>query len=152
METGPVALVFFYGVFWSSVISQLGRYRLFETADWFSTRYRRRAVLRFMIAFAVMNLGAVGLLWVLYSLVVPNASGALPAMSAALASLSVFGLHRILHALIATKRTFRPFYSEEEYKEIAERWLAHEVNSFPAHFFPGLMYLIGFPGLALVVR
>ena len=151
MESGSASLLFFFGLFWASVIASVARYRPFETADFWSDEHRPHALKRFGISFVVLNLFPVFWLWLLYQIVVPQERGVIPILSAALASLSVFGIHRVLHALIATDKTFRFFYSLEEYHELANRWHAHGTNSFIAHFLPGIAYLLVLAFLGWIV-
>jgi hypothetical protein len=144
MEAGNVALILFYGVFWAAALSAAGRFRAFDTHTFFSGKTRRYAVNRFLVALFIINLCPVVWLWLLYVYIVPNEAGALPIMSAAFASLSVFGFHRILHAIIATDNFYSKFYSNEEWKAIINQWGRGGPNTFAAHFFPGIGFLIIF--------
>ncbi|MCK9274586.1 MAG: hypothetical protein M0P57_05800 [Syntrophales bacterium] len=151
MESGSVSLIFFFGLFWASVIASVNRYRPFATADFWSDEYRPAAVKRFGISFVLLNLFPVFWLWFLYRFIVPQNSGVLPVLSAALASLSVLGLHRVLHALIASDSTFRCFFQSDEHIDIAKQWQERGVNSFLAHFIPGIAYLLGFAFFAWIM-
>ena len=148
METGSVALIFFYGIFWAAVLNAAGRFRAFDTHTFFSGETCRSAVSRFLVALFIINLCPVAWLWFLYVYIVPNESGALPMMSAAFASLSVFGFHRILHAIIATENFRSKFYSDEEWKAVINQWGRDGPNTFMPHFLPGIGFLMVFSLIA----
>jgi len=167
METGRIALVFFYGIFWASVINAISRLRPFETAAIFSKKPKKaegkwpavraqRAWWRCFAAFIFINLLPILWLLFLYNKVIPNTSDVSSVIAAAFASFSVFGFNRILYSIIATK-WHSTFFSNEEWKEIKEEWpwKADEegdlcVDRFAAHFIPGIIYLILFLDLALI--
>jgi len=151
MESGSASLVFFLGLFWASVITSANRYRPFETADFWSATHRSYALKRFGLSFVILNLFPIVWLWLLYQVVVPQKPGFIPVLSAALASLSVFGIHRILHALLACESTICVFYPSEEHEELVGRWRERGVNSFIAHFYPGMAFLLVFALLGAVV-
>ena len=149
--TGKDALVLFYGIFWATILNIIGRYRLFDTHLFFSRNKRRYAISRFIVAFIVINVVPILWFWILYSWIVPGTFGALPTMSAAFASLSVFGFHRILHAIIASENFHSKFYSDEEWKAVIAQWGRGGPNTFMPHFLPGIGFLIVFPLIAYVV-
>ena len=149
--TGKDALVLFYGIFWATALGVIGRYRLFETHLLFSRNKRRYALFRLIVAFITINVVPILWFWILYSWIVPGTSGALPIMSAAFASLSVFGFHRILHAIIATENFHSIFYSDEEWKAVITQWGRDGPNTFMPHFLPGIGFLIVFPLIAYAV-
>jgi hypothetical protein len=153
MFTGKDALILFYGIFLATIVSVIGKYRLFEThLLLFRNKRRRYALFRFLVAFFFLNVIPIFWIWVLYNWIVPETLGALPIIAGAFASLSVFGFNRILHAIIATEKNHSKFYSEKEWEEITkdwgERWYP---NTFVAHFFPGIGFLILYPLIAYVV-
>jgi hypothetical protein len=86
----------------------------------------------------------------LYSWIIPGTSGAFPIMSAAFASLSLFGFHRILHAIIATERFHSKFYSKEEWGDVVNQWGRASPNTFIPHFLPGIGFLIVFLLIAYI--
>lgn len=156
METGRFALIIFYSIFWAAVLGAVSRYHPFDTAAFFSRSQekRRHAIYRFLMSFIILNIGPIMLLWFLYTRIVPDTSGVYPVIAAGLASLSVFGFHRILHAVIATQKTYSRFYFDEEWEEIikqSRREPKERDNTFVAHFFPGIVYLIFFPVLAIII-
>ena len=135
METGRVALILFYGIFWAASLNAAGWLRAFDTHAFFCGKTRRSAIQRFVVALIIINLCPGAWLWFLCVCIVPSEPGALPIMSAALASLSVFWFHRILHAIIATKKFHTKFYLEEEWKEVIDQWRKDTPNTFKPHFF-----------------
>ena len=151
MENGSNAIVFFFGLFWAASLNSVARYRPFETASFWSPRDRKYALPRFVLAFVILNILPVFWLWVLFQFVVPKSAGLFPVLSAAIASLSIFGIPRIFHAIVATDRTHSRFYSSEEYAEITKRWREGSANTFVAHFLPGLLYLICFATLGYLL-
>ncbi len=149
--TGKDALVLFYGIFWATVLGVIKRYRLFDTHLIFSRNKRRYALSRLIVAFIIINVIPILWFWILYSWIVPGASGVLPIISAAFASLSVFGFHRILHAIIATKSFHSNFYSDEEWKAVITQWGRDDPDTFMPHFLPGIGFLIVFSLIACAV-
>jgi len=104
METGRIALIFFYGVFWATIVSAVGRYSPFNTAAFFSQEKRRHAFFRFLMSFTILNI--LPITWLLLlCLIIPDTSGVRPVIAAAVASLSVFGFHRILLFVIGVVKT-----------------------------------------------
>lgn len=148
METGPAALVLFFGLFWGFGQGLVHPYRLFDLPDLFVNSHRKHAWRRFLVGLCVVDFAPIAYLWFLYSLVVPNRSGGLAIVSAAVSALSIFGLVSILHALVASNETCRIFYeNESEYRAAAGRWMARGSNAFMAHFIPGVAYLVVFPAI-----
>ena len=150
--TGKDALVLFYGVFWAISLSKTSRYRLFETDLLFSKERRRYAILRFLMGFIFIDVSTVLWFWFLYTSVLSeDAAGVFPIMAAAFASLSVFGFHRILHAVVATKNLYSKFYSDKEWDSVINQWGGEHPNTFISHFLPGICYLIVFSAIAFFV-
>ena len=144
MDTGSNAIVFFFGLFWAVSLNSVARYRPFETASFWSPTDRQYAFRRFVLAIVILNLLPVFWLWVLFQFIVPKLAGFFPVLSAAIASLSIFGIPRLFHAFVATDRGNGRFYSNEEYMEITKRWREGSANTFVSHFVPGILYLIVF--------
>lgn len=140
-------------MFWAAVLSAVSRYDPFDTAAFFSGE-KRHAIPRFIASLVILNIGPIMWLWFLYTQIVPDTSGVCPVMAAAIASLSVFGFHRILHAVIATPKIYSIFYSEKNWKEVIEksgRERRGPDNRFVAHFLPGVAYLIIPTGVAYLI-
>ncbi len=153
MVSGSVALVFFYGIFWAGALSAIGRYHAFDTHMFFSPspKSRSHARRRFVAGVVIMNIFPALWFWFLSARIVPNKPGVFPIMTAMLASLSVFGFGRILHAIIAAESSHSKFYSQEEWDAVIERWERGGPNTFWAHFVPGIGFLIIFPPSALAL-
>ena len=145
METGPGALVLFFGLFWGFGLGLVHPYRLFDLPNMFGSAHRQFTLRRFVIGLFLVNLAPIGFLWFLYGIVVPNESGGIVVVSAAVSALSIFGLIRILHAVVASNTTYRAFYDDREFHLIAGEWIEKGSNSFAAHFIPGAVYLVAFP-------
>ena len=152
MFTGKDAFILFYGIFWATALTTIGRYRLFDTHLFFSQNMRRYAFFRFIVGFIVMDVAPIFWFCILYNLIVPETSGVLPIMSAAFASLSVFAFHRILHAIIATERFHSKFYAKKEWEAVINQWGRSVPNTFAVHFYPGIGFLIIFSLIAYVIR
>jgi hypothetical protein len=87
-----------------------------------------------------------------YGYVVPNVGGPLAMVSAAFAALSIFGCVRVLHALVATDSRYRSFYSDKERGPLLEKGAVGQSQSLWPHLGPGIIYLVGCPVVALVIR
>src|SRR5262245_38918120 len=151
MKTGSDALILLYAFFWAAALAMTARYQAFDTPSMWSGSQRRRAVSRFLVAVLVLNVFPIAWLTVLYRHVVPSSEGLAPIVAAAVASLSVFGFHRILHALIASDKTWSAFYTEEELKDVRNRGSFTQPQTFAAHFWPGLIYIVVYGGIALLI-
>ena len=154
MVNGSVALVFFYGIFWAGALSAIGRYHAFDTHMFFSPspESRSHARRRFVAGVVIMNIFPALWFWFLSARIVPDELGVFPIMTAALASLSVFGFHRILHAIIATD-CHSKFYSQKEWIAVINQWRKDDPpNTVWAHLVPGIGFLIIFPSLPYALR
>jgi hypothetical protein len=151
MENGRAALVLFFGLFWGFGLSMVHPYHLFDLPDLFNSARRKYALRRFLIGLLMVNFAPIGLLWALYTIVVPDRPGGLAVVSAAVSSLSIFGLLWVLHALVASDRVRATFYPEDEYEIVAAEWVRRGSNSFVGHFVPGVLYLVAFPALGYFI-
>ena len=154
MDTGRAALIFFYGVFWATMVATTARYRAFPTAlilggpsDEMARHWRRLAA-----SFAFLNVAPVIVLILLYNYVVSEDSGWVSVASAATASLSVFGIVRLYHALICSKETWRWFYTEHRLECYELKSDDKSEASWWTHAVPGAVYLIFFPLLAYGIQ
>lgn len=150
METGPAALVLFFGLFWGFGLGLVHPYALFDLPDLFNPKYRSFAFRRFLVGLILVDFIPILILWFLYVVVVPNTSGGLAVVSAALSALSIFGLIRILHALVASESMHHLFYEHQHHYRVAGEWIDRGSNSFVAHFIPGIGQLVGFVLLGYV--
>ena len=155
MEDGTSALLFFYGLFWAEILATSARYKGFPTvtlwARWYYHDERVRRVKRIAASVLVLNLFPILWLALLYVWVVPKRSGFIPVSMAALASLSIFGITRLYHAIVASSETMNSFYTKQE----LEKWEIHggdDPHPWWAHLFPGVLYLACYPVAALILR
>ncbi|HYT04420.1 MAG TPA: hypothetical protein VEM13_06015 [Gemmatimonadales bacterium] len=154
MDTGQQALVFFYGVFWATVIGATVPYRGFATALALVASdldKRRKCRRRLLVAFVLLNVLPAALLYVLYSYVVPNCASGRAIVAAGVASLSVFGVHRVFHAIVCSKETWPAFYTAAEIKEYHLDTEDKSGSTWWAHAVPGVAYLVGMPLIARVL-
>lgn len=151
MDTGHQALVFFYAIFWAAALSVTGRYQPFDTPS--MCKRDCLALRRFIISLIILNLLPVGWLAFLYTFIIPDTKGLTPIVAAAFASLSVFGFHRILHAILASDRTYHCFYTNKQISQVRDRGKFKQPQAFTAHFWPGIIYIVafGFLGWLIVV-
>ena len=116
---------------------------------------RGLAASRLAVGVLIANiLPAVGLWWLFASdSVLPlGASGGGAVLAAALASLSVFAIPRLLHAFIATGKVYAIFYTEAEWRQVVKAAGAETSDSFWAHFIPGIAYIVVFVSVAWLVQ
>jgi hypothetical protein len=149
MKSGSDALIFLYAFFWAAALAMTGRYQAFDTPSMWDGQ--GRAWRRFLAGFLVLNVLPIGWLTLLYMRVVPPREGLGPIVAAAVASLSVFAFHRLLHGLIASDLTCAWFYTHEEIQAVRDRGPFKQPQSFAAHFWPGVIYLFGYGLLAWTV-
>jgi len=152
--SGRDALILFFGVYLTSVINLIRKYRTFDIYLLFSKNKSKRlhSLRRFIAGFFIIDV--IPILWflILYTFVIPDRAGPFPIMAAAFAALSVLGFARILHSVIATERNEK-FYSKEEFESVMTKWGKGNDpdNSFKAHFITGFSYLIIFPVIAYLI-
>jgi hypothetical protein len=115
-----------------------------------------RAWKRFAVSLVLLNVLPVAWFIFLYLFVVPAETGLWPIVTAAVAALSMFGFHRILHAFIASDGLYLHFFTDEQRNEVlgsgAPQKVFNQPQSFTAHFVPGMIYIWGWYLLALIVR
>jgi hypothetical protein len=155
MDDGTAALLFLYGLFWAEILATSARYKGFPTvtlwALWAHPDDRAKRLKRLTISVILLNLFPIGWLGLLYVWVVPRQSGVVPVVIAALASLSIFGIVRLYHGLVASRESMRKFYTEDE----LAKWDIHggdDAHPKWAHLGPGILYLTLYPGVAWVCR
>ena len=148
MDTGRQALVLFYAFFWAAALSATSRYQPFDTPSAWSRD--SRAVKRLLVSLLILNV--LPILWflLLYN-IIPNYDRVTSIMAAAVASLSVFAFHRILHAFIASEKMYQHFYTLEQVNEVRDRGKFTQPQTFSAHFIPGLLYVIIPSGIAWLI-
>jgi hypothetical protein len=140
MDTGQQALVLFYAIFWAAAINVTGRYQPFDTPSMWARE--KRAWCRFLVSLIILNI--LPLIWFifLYHYIIPDNKCFTSIIAAAVASLSTFGFHRILHAFIASKRMYAWFYTSKQVREVRERGKFTQPQTFCAHFVPGILYIV----------
>ena len=155
MDSGQQALIFFYGVFWATVVAATSPYRGFATALALAGKdplERRNARRRLLVAVLLLNGLPAVLLYYLYECVVAPSQGGRAVLAAAVASLSVFGIHRIFHAVVCSKETCSWFYTDTELTRFGLKDEEKSGSPWWAHLVPGLIYLFGAPVLAKVIQ
>ncbi|MFC1806537.1 hypothetical protein ACFL09_06115 [Planctomycetota bacterium] len=107
----------------------------------------RRAVRRLFWGFLLLNLFPILWLCILHAWVVSEGRAPLDVLGAAVASLSVFGFHRLLHGWFAPRHHL--FYTHKQWEELmaAKTEFPHVPQSWP-HLVAGVAYLL-ILGLAL---
>jgi hypothetical protein len=152
--TGEDALVLFFGVYMTLVISLSKKFRIFDMYLFFSRDKLKKlhSLRRFIVGFVLVDTMPIAWFWVLYRFVIPAEQGAFPIMAAAFACFSILGFERFLHGVVATER-HEKFYTSEEYDELIGAWGREndEDNRFKVHAFTGMIYLIIFPVIAYFI-
>ena len=155
MEYGTSALLFFYGLFWAEILATSARYKGFPTvtlwAHWGCRDERTRRLKRMVVSVILLNIFPIVWLGVLYTWVVPKKSGVVPVSMAALASLSIFGITRLYHGVIASRETMNRFYTDEELGKWGRIHGGDEPHRIRAHLGPGLLYLACYPMAAIAL-
>ena len=128
MKTGQEALVLFYAFFWAAALSSTARYKPFDTPSMW--KLDGQACKRFVVSLIVLNVLPITWFIFLYSTIASAAEGWRPIMAAAVASLSAFGFHRILHAVMASEGTYKLFYTEAQIKEVRSQAPFDQPQSF----------------------
>ena len=155
MEDGTSALLFLYGLFWAEILATSARYKGFPTvtlcAEWKDADKRSRRLKRFFASVSILNLLPIAWLVVLYLWVVPKQSGFIAISIAAMASLSIFGITRLYHGLVASKESINRYYTKKEIDEW-EIQGGDDLHPRWAHLLPGILYFAVYPILALALR
>ncbi|MDD5369035.1 MAG: hypothetical protein PHQ40_08120 [Anaerolineaceae bacterium] len=148
MDNGRQALVLLYALFWAAALNATGRYQPFDTSSMFIGE--SRAWKRFFASLIILNILPIGLLFLLYQMI-PSETNWPSIIAAAVASLSVFGFHRILHAVVASEKYFCHFFTEIQVEEVRKRGEFKQPQTFWAHFLPGILYIFIPMGLAWLI-
>jgi hypothetical protein len=112
MEKGTDALVIFYFVLWAVALQVTNKYQPFDTAAMWTCN--KNAWRRFVVSIIILYVLPVSWFVFLYKCVFYYEKGLWSIVGAAVSSLSVFGFHRILHAIVASDSSYRWFYTDEE--------------------------------------
>ena len=148
---GTDALIFFFGLFWATSLASVGRYRLFDTQLLSRAGKPWQGVKRLTVGLLLVNAGPVALLWLLHEHVVSDATGLWPVVSAAVGSLSVFGVSRITHAFVASDPVGNFFYDDDEKETVLRQWGRSGPNGFFAHFVWGVLWIVAYVGAAALL-
>ena len=142
-ESSLGALVFFFGIFWATILSTVPDYKLFVVG-----KPRRRWVIGIML----LNLFPLLLLFLLSLMfsIIPDQVGIVTPICAAIASLSVFSTFYFLRATLAAFLT-RLKYSKREMKHLTENLGLTSKRKVWGSARIGLQYLFGWPIFALVI-
>lgn len=142
-DPGLNSLVFFFGIFWATILSTVPDYRLFVVGK---SRWR------WVIGIMILNLFPLVLLLALslmFSLV-PDKVGVVKPICAAIASLSVFSTFYFLRATLAAHlRCLK--YSKREMKHLSENLGLTAKRKVWGSARIGLQYLFGWPILASLI-
>lgn len=156
MIGGDDAFLIFIAIFWGVMLGSVGRYQPFDTAAAFFAPKRHprriRAQRRFWVSMLVLNVLPLAYLSAGY-LVLRDTRGIPALLGAAVMSLGLFGCPRVLHAIVATRRTRACFLPMRHWRQqIAGERHANE-HTLRAHLLPGLVFLFGYFALgALLAR
>jgi len=154
VESGRAALLLFFGLFWATVLSSVDDFRPFDTAGWFRAQECAKSFARWWVSFLIVDLlPAIGLygLYKSHRVIPADSAGDIGILCAAIASLAVFAVPRLLHAFIATRTTRRAFYSDDEWSQFLQGPKGTDDQRFHVHFLPGLFYIVFFLGLASAI-
>src|SRR3972149_4977267 len=121
METTQAALVFFFGMFWASVLSAVAPFQVFDTRMLFRNGECARGLRRLGVGVIIVDALPVAGLCLLLKSPLMQAKDVWGVAVAAIASMSVFSIHRLLHAFVATRPFVGYFYSQAEVEELKGR-------------------------------
>jgi len=62
------------------------------------------------------------------------------------------GIHRVFHAAVCSKETWRAFYTDEELRRYDLKDEEKSGSPWWAHFVPGIGYLVVIPLLAKLIK
>jgi hypothetical protein len=133
------ALLVFYAVFWGAMLASVTKFQPFDTR-WKGKQWKTRLA-RFALAVVLFNaLPILGLVAVM-SFQMPNTVQARHVAAAAVASLSLFGLPRIFHGIIAVRRPI--FYHDSDWSTLKEHppLASADEDHWWLHLGPGLGYV-----------
>jgi len=143
-ETSETALIFFFGIFWATVLSTVPNYELFAISSLIRPETRSKAITRWLVGVLVLNVFPPGLLFAITQTnILPDQAGPKAVCCSALASLSVVSLFFVLQGLLVSGRTF--FYENDEWTEVKRRLhlqADEDAKGAPSFVVAGL-YIVG---------
>ncbi len=133
-------MIFFFGLFWSSVLSATSVFQVFDTRLLFRDGERMKGIRRLAAGIIIIDIFPLILL-VGFLMFFPNESAAQIStiVAAAILSISVFSAQRFLHSVVAT-RWSDFFYSEEDAMALKDR--GKTVDPLAEHLVPAIGYLV----------
>ena len=144
------ALFYFYGIFWATTLGSISAFKPFDTASIFRGRTGYPAVRRAFVCLVVANALPVFGIWYLYQLLHNSVPSEWGVPIAALASLSVFSLPRLIHGIVLNNTTATWFYLPNDLERV-QKDNNKMAEPFYYHLVPGVVY-IGIPiGLAHIL-
>jgi len=139
------ALLFFYGVFWATLLPAMSKFGPFETSSFFRKGERRvKGVPRFFLSLLCLNILPIAWLWFLLSseFVIRHSSNPIDLVSAAIVSLSVFGFSSLVYALYGTKPSMNCFFTNDEIDKILSEPGMDSDNKFHFYFVSAVFYFV----------
>lgn len=145
MIGGDDAFLIFIAIFWGAMLGSAGRYGPFDTAAAFFAPWRHpRSILarrRFLVSTLLLNV--LPLLYLVAGYEALKSAKGVPALvGAAVMSLGIFGCTRLLHAVMATRKTHACFFTEKYWTETLKGERHEREHRFVAHFVPGISLLV----------
>jgi len=148
-------LLLFYALFWAQLLATSSRYNAFPTAAILNpseTDGRSKRLGRLVASVFLLNLFPIVWLWFLWSVIVVDHSASFAGLAgAALAALSIFGVIRLYHAIVASSGCVNTFYTPDEQSKYEIQGSYKLERPHYSHWVPGLIYMTVFPLAAYFV-
>ncbi len=142
--TGDEAVLLFVAVFWAIGFGPLAAYRFFDTHLLWDRAERKWAAKRLVAGTVLVNVLPIFVAAMMLGFLAGR-DGVWAVVTAAIGSLSMFGIRRVAHAAVASEPVKWWFYSPNHSNPPWDR-LPKSQNGFWRHFIPGICYM----ALALV--
>lgn len=140
--------MFFFSLMWASAVAGSSEYRAFDTAAWFRKGEFCQSMFRFLVGNFFCNGVPIVTLYLLQSQFRCLPLSFINLIAAAIASLSVFSMSRMLHTVMVSGY-HKCFYSDKVLKDVIDKSNQDKDDKWYAHFIPGLLYAVGMPSLSL---
>jgi len=115
-------------------------FEAFDTTTLFRGKVRR-GLFRVITAVVIVDVFPVFLLYKFSQLPLISVNGARGIAAAATLSMSLFSVHRLLHAFIFTRPFLRCFYSDDDAKKVEDKG-GKSVDGIWEHLIPAIVYLV----------
>jgi|SRR5215471_628989 len=135
---GDEAVLVFVAVFWAIGFAPMAPYRLFDTHLLWDATQRKWAARRLLAGTILLDALPIGLAALMLGFLAERV-GVWAVVTAAIGSLSIFGIRRVVHAAIASDPSKGWFYPPDHPNPPWER-LPGPQNGFWRHFIPGICY------------